>query len=114
MLPVNPKDLLILLTLAEGPMHGYGILKSAEERSKGSVRLDPANLYRALQRLERDGLVEDGGEGPASESGGAPRRYHRLTTFGRDVLGAEANRLADLTEAARGLGLLSGEAERPA
>ena len=100
-LPLNPKDLLILLTLAERSMHGYGILKSAEEQSKGRVRLDPANLYRALQRLERDGLVEDAGEGRSSESEGAPRRYHRLTPFGRKVAEAESARLARQVRRAR-------------
>lgn len=110
-LPLGAKDFLILLVLAEGDLHGYGILKAAEGHSRGSVRLDPANLYRALQRLARDGLVEDAGSGRPAESEGAPRRYHALTPFGRSVLTAEAERLAHLTRAARGLRILPTEAE---
>lgn len=112
-LPLHPKDFLILLVLAEGDRHGYGILKAAEERSRGKVSLDPANLYRRLQRLTRDGLVEDAGEGGPEESDGAPRRYHTLTAWGRAVLAAEAERLAHLTETARGLSLIPGGAEGP-
>lgn len=112
-LPLHPKDFLILLVLAEGDSHGYGILKAAEEHSRGEVTLDPANLYRRLQRLTRDGLVADGGEGKPAESDGAPRRYHTLTSSGRVVLVAEAERLAHLTEAARGLQLIAGGPEVP-
>lgn len=110
-LPLHPKDFLILLVLAEGDSHGYGILKAAEEHSRGKVSLDPANLYRRLQRLTRDGLVADGGEGKPADSDGAPRRYHTLTPSGRRVLEAEAERLAHLTDAARGLRLISGSTE---
>jgi len=112
-LPLHPKDFLILLVLAEGDLHGYGILKAAEEHSRGTVSLDPANLYRRLQRLSRDGLVADAGKGETAESEGAPRRYHTLTPAGRDVLAAEAERVAHLTEAARGLRLIGGGAEGP-
>lgn len=105
MLPLSPKDFLILFVLSEGDRHGYGIVKDAEERSAGQVSLDPANLYRSLKRLMRDGLVEDLGEGP-KESEGAPRRYYRLSPSGRRVLKAEAARLARLTDAARARSLI--------
>lgn len=78
------------------------------------MRLDPANLYRALQRLSRDGLVAEAGEGRPSESEGAPRRYHTLTRVGRAVLTAEAERLARLTDTARGLRILPADAESSA
>lgn len=113
-LPLSPKDFLILLALAQGDLHGYGILKAAEEHSRGKVSLDPANLYRALHRLTRDGLVADAGEGRPSESEGAPRRYHRLTVLGRAVLKAEAERSAYLTEVARALRLIPRDLESPA
>lgn len=114
LLPLSPKDFLILLVLAEGDLHGYGILKAAEEHSDDKVTLDPANLYRALQRLARDGLVSDAGEGRPEVSEGAPRKYHTLTPFGRAVLAAEAERLARLTRAARSLRLIPPEAPSPA
>ena len=49
-LPLAPRDLLILVVLAEGPSHGYGLIKAVEERSEAGVLLDPANLYRVLRR----------------------------------------------------------------
>jgi hypothetical protein len=40
-LPLAPRDLLILAVLAEGPLHGYGIIKAVEDRSEAGVLLDP-------------------------------------------------------------------------
>lgn len=113
-LPLNPKDFLILFVLGDGDLHGYGILKAAEEHSRGMVRLDPANLYRAIQRLTRDGLVADAGEGDPGDSEGAPRRYHTLTELGHEVLRAESRRLAHLTDAARARKLIPGDDRSPA
>lgn len=103
-LPVPPRDYLVLFALAEGPAHGYGILKAIESGS-GGVPFDPANLYRSLRKLARDGLVVETGERDRP-SAGAPRRY-RLTAVGRRVLAAEAKRLASLADAARARRLLS-------
>lgn len=98
-LPLHPRDYLILLLLAPGACHGYGIIKRSEERAELQVRLDPANLYRTLRKLERQGLVEgEAGRGP---SDGAPRRVYGLTDQGRDVLRAESMRLARLADTAR-------------
>lgn len=104
LLPLNPRDFIVLLILADGPAHGYGIVKSAETSFGDAVPLDPANLYRAILRLMRDGVVEDAPE--AVEEGGEQRRYFRITAFGRAVVAAEAARLATLTEAARTLSLI--------
>lgn len=101
MLPLRPRDFLILIVLSRGERHGYGIVKEAESHSDGIVSFDPANLYRALRRLMRDGLVKEVGKAPTEESGGAPRRYYALTRFGRQVLSAEAARLARLADTAR-------------
>jgi len=98
-LPLSPRDFLILLVLARGARHGYGIIKDAERHSAGQVTLDPANLYRALKRLERDGLVRE--TDVEDESAGAPRRHYALTERGRRVVTAEAARLARLTDRAR-------------
>jgi len=103
-LPVPPRDYLVLFALAEGPAHGYGILKAIESGS-GGVPFDPANLYRSMRKLTRDGLVvETGGRDRSAER--APRRY-RLTPLGHRVLTAEARRLASLADAARARRLLS-------
>lgn len=80
----------ILSALAEGPLHGYGILKKVEELSGGRLRLRAGTLYEALDRLSRDGMVRYEGE---ESVGGPPRRYYALTREGRGLLAEEAARL---------------------
>ena len=101
LIPLNPRDYLILFSLAAGKRHGYGIVKDMERDSQGRVRIDPANLYRSLKRLIASGLVEDAGSHLAADAQEERRRYYRITGFGRQVLQLEAMRLADLTAAAR-------------
>lgn len=105
-LPLNPKDFLILLALSRDDLHGYGIVKAAEEHSDGKIRFDPANLYRSLKKLERDGLVREAD--PPTEVGpeDSRRRYYGITEFGRVVVSAEAQRLVKLTQGARASGLI--------
>jgi len=104
LLPLQPRDYLILLALSDGPLHGHGLLKAVEAEA-GGVIFDPANLYRLLRKLERDDLVS---EVRASRRGvAARRRAYALTTLGRSVLVAESDRLAHLTEAARKRKLVS-------
>lgn len=112
-LPLSPRDFLILLVLADGPLHGYGILAAVERRVGEEVPLDPANLYRSLKRLRRDGIVEEA-EPPDEEVPLEQRRYFRLTDFGRDVAAEEAARLARLTRVALEARLIGGEEEAPA
>lgn len=97
-LPLQPRDYLILFALAEQPLHGHGLLRSVEAQA-GGVIFDPANLYRLLRKLEREGLVE---EIPASAGTvDARRRVYDLTRLGRSVLLAESSRLIQLADAAR-------------
>jgi len=111
LLPLHPRDFHILLTLLDGDRHGYGIVKAIERRTGGEQRLDPANLYRALQRLMKSGLVRDG-EAPAEDDqDGRKRRYHGITELGRVTLDAEAERMRSLADAvqARGSVVSSGK-----
>jgi DNA-binding PadR family transcriptional regulator len=108
--PLAPRDFLILLALAGGDLHGYGLVKTIESESEGEVRMDPANLYRALRRMKRDGLVQevtgpDTGDGP-------DRRYFRLTPLGRRLAASEAARAGRLARLARARKLLPGDAGR--
>src|ERR1700683_1202672 len=96
LLPVAPRDYLILFALVDGPRHGHGILKAVESESAG-VLLDPANLYRSLRTLDRDGFVE--ATDRAAQVDRPIRRRYRLTKLGRAVLTAEARRLTRLTDA---------------
>jgi DNA-binding PadR family transcriptional regulator len=108
-LPMHPRDYLILFALVDGALHGYGVLKSVEAESGGAVRMDPANLYRSLRRLERDGLVAES-DGPLDDEDGQAerRRYYGLTSRGRSALAAEASRLAALARSAAAKNLIRG------
>ena len=99
LLPLKPADLHILLTLAAGPRHGYGIMKEVERESGGEVHLEIGSLYRLLARLLAEGLLE-------MDEGQGRRRNYSLTPFGRSVLKAEAQRLAGLMDLMRGRKLL--------
>lgn len=103
-LPLAPRDLLILTALRQQPLHGYGLVKEAERLSEGKVRMDPANLYRALHRLLRDELVV---ECDGTERDDPRRRSYDLSELGEGVLEEEARRLERLTRVALGGSLLS-------
>lgn len=94
-LPLAPRDLLILAVLAEGPSHGYGLIKSVEERSEAGVLLDPANLYRVLRRMRNLGWIEE------ADGEDDRRRVHRITERGRAIVTAEVARLERLLVQAR-------------
>jgi len=94
-LPLSPRDLMILAVLAEGPNHGYGLIKAVEARSRSGVLLDPANLYRTLRRMRSLAWIED------LDDGDGRRRTHRITGDGRTVLAAELGRLERLLADAR-------------
>ncbi len=95
LLPLTPLSFHLLLALAEGDKHGYGLMKEVKERTEGSVNPATGTVYLALQRLEDAGLVGDGGlETPPD--GGVARRRWTITKFGREVAAAEAKRLVGL------------------
>ena len=98
-LPLKPADFHILLTLLDGPLHGYGIMKEVERESNGEVRLEIGSLYRLLGRLLSDGLLEMG-------EGDGRRQYYSLSRLGRKVLKADAQRLAGLVDLVRSRKLL--------
>jgi DNA-binding PadR family transcriptional regulator len=98
-LPLTPLSFQILVALADGPKHGYGILKGIEEASGGSLKSSTGTLYLAIQRLEQEGLIEED-ETVAGED--SRRRYYRLSAEGRAVAVAETRRLATLLGVARG------------
>ena len=103
-LPLAPRDLLILAVLGEGPLHGYGIIKAVEERSRSGVLLDPANLYRVLRRMRKVGWIREDVSAETRPQGGEgdPRRKtYRITAMGRSILSAEVARLERLLSITR-------------
>ncbi len=82
--------LLILLSLAAGKKHGYAMMADIEAFS--GIRVGPGSLYGALERLEKEGLIEP-------VAGEDRRQPYRLTERGRESLGGQVaalNRLARL------------------
>jgi DNA-binding PadR family transcriptional regulator len=100
-LPLSPDALLILLALASGPLHGYGIILDVEARSGGRTVLQTGALYRMLRRLLRDGQIEPCDRPADADASDPRRRYYRLTAFGHVVLDADVERMARLVRAAR-------------
>jgi DNA-binding PadR family transcriptional regulator len=97
--PLTPAVFHVLLSLAGGERHGYGIIKEVLRHTNQRVRLGPGTLYGTLQRLMETGWVEESG-GPG-DSADERRRYYRLTRPGRQALTAEVERLDSLVRAAR-------------
>ncbi|MBL7489001.1 helix-turn-helix transcriptional regulator [Frankia sp. AgB1.9] len=92
---------LVLAALADGPRHGYGVIREVEAISHGRVRLRAGTLYSALDRLAADGLVRRGREEAVD---GRLRRYYELTDHGAAALGDQVARLrANAAEADRRL-----------
>jgi transcriptional regulator len=81
-------DVLVLRTLAHGPLHGYAISRWIRERTDGALIVQDAPLYKALHRLEHDGAVT--AEWGVSENN-RRARYYRLTPAGRHRLKREAS-----------------------
>jgi DNA-binding PadR family transcriptional regulator len=98
-LPLAPATLHILLSLAGEKMYGYAIMQEVVRQSEGRYKLGPGTLYDNLQRLMKQGLVEEVAAHPDEDS--SRRRYYRLTGLGRGVLTAEIDRLREVIEHAR-------------
>lgn len=79
-------DLLILKTVAHGPIHGYGIAQRILLTSKEILQVQQGSLYPALHRLQRQGLLKSDWK----ESGSGPMaKYYSLTVAGRKSLQEE-------------------------
>ena len=104
---LTPAVFHILLALADGESHGYGIMQDVERFTNGETRLGPGTLYRSIQRMLVDGLIEELAIALHDETDEDRRRYYRLTPKGLTVARREAERLADLVDAARHRDLLT-------
>jgi DNA-binding PadR family transcriptional regulator len=97
-LPLTPAMFHVLLALADGPTHGYNILKEVAERTANEVQLSTGTLYGLIKRLLDEELIV---ETPTPPGADVRRRCYNLTTFGRQVAEAEADRLERLVVEAR-------------
>jgi DNA-binding PadR family transcriptional regulator len=105
-IPLPPATFHILLSLFEEDRHGYAILQDVGRRTRGAVKLGAGTLYRSIQRMLEQGLIEETTERPVPEEDDERRRYYRITPRGTAVARAEARRLAGLVELARSSGLV--------
>jgi DNA-binding PadR family transcriptional regulator len=109
---LTPAVFHIMVALARGDAHGYAIMRDVERLSGGAMRLGPGTLYRSVQRMVVDGLIEERDIALDDETDDERRRYYRLTAKGLSVARAEAKRLEVLVNAARARKLL-GDSRRP-
>ena len=93
---VSEPVLLILLSLAEQPRHGYAILQDTATMSDGRVRLSTGTLYGALRRLLDEKWIERFKERDNSRG----KQAYRLTAEGRRNLQMEVARMKRLTRLA--------------
>ena len=103
--PLTPAVFHILLALAEGPLHGYAIMKAVAQSAGPGLAMGPGTIYGSLQRMEEAGLVTD-----SPHPGGDRRRCFMLLPAGRRALAAEAERLTRLASLVRARNLLRREA----
>jgi DNA-binding PadR family transcriptional regulator len=104
--PLRSVEFHILLSLATGERHGYGLIRDIEARGETSVP-DVGTMYRALARMADGGLIEAAARRPAPDAGDERRNYYRITPTGLQLARAQARRLEMLTRAARLGGLLT-------
>ena len=88
--------MLILKTLARGPLHGYEIAQRIQQTSEDVLKVEEGSLYPALYRMEEQGWVE--AEWGASENN-RRAKYYRLTRAGRQQLAEETSNWERLSRA---------------
>ncbi len=103
--PMTGQAFFVLTALADGPRHGYGIVREVADLSNGRVQLKIGSLYGVLDRLAADGLIEPDRE---EAHDGRLRRYYRLTQDGRRALADEAELRAATARVVRARLRLSG------
>jgi DNA-binding PadR family transcriptional regulator len=108
-LPLRPVEFDVLLSLATGERHGYGIILDAEARSATAVP-DVGTLYRALRRMQDQGLIGASAHREVPEAADERRHYYQITPLGLQVARAEARRVAALVRAAMASGLIDAVA----
>ena len=88
--------LLVLKSLENEPMHGWGITLHIQSVSRDVLRIEEGSLYPALHRMEKAGWVK--AEWGLSENN-RRARYYRLTTAGQKQLDTERERWEAVTQA---------------
>jgi len=89
-------DLLILQTLALGPMHGWGVAQRIQQVSAEVLQIGQGSLYPALHRLEYKGWIQaDWGNSENNRRA----KFYSLTPAGRKQLETELHTWERLSSA---------------
>ncbi len=105
---LTPAGLHILMSLADGVRHGYGIKRDVEEATAGKLHIGPGTLYEAIHRMVAQGWIEevDARELADTPDYDARRKYYTLTADGRGEMQRELERLDAVLEHARAHALI--------
>ena len=104
---LTPIAFEVLLSLVDGPRHGYAIKLDIEARTHGDISLGSGTLYQAIQRLEREGLIAEARTGAVADA--RRGRSYKLQPTGRAAVQAHLRRLTRVVEYARARKLLPAE-----
>ncbi|HKV47880.1 MAG TPA: helix-turn-helix transcriptional regulator [Candidatus Acidoferrales bacterium] len=94
--PLTEPVLLILVSLASKPQHGYALMRDISDLSQGRVEVTTGTLYGALRRLLEDGWIERFEQEDTSRE----KQAYRLTAIGRRHLEMELDRMKQVTRVA--------------
>jgi DNA-binding PadR family transcriptional regulator len=100
--PLTPAVLYILLALAPGERHGYGIMKQVDADSRGAVAMGPGTLHGSIKRMLEAGLLRESDQRVDPEMDDQRRIYYELTPAGRNALSAELQRYRGVVALAEG------------
>ncbi len=106
--PLPSAAFQILLALVGEDLHGYAIMRQVAEQTGNRIRLGPGTLYSSIRSLLENGLIEELDSQEDAGSGDERRRYYRLSSTGRKLARAEAQRLAEVLRVARAKKILRG------
>ncbi len=93
--PMSESYYYILLCLAKGANHGYGIMQMTEKLSQGDVKIGSGTMYGATSNMMKKGWIR---EIISDEPGVERRRQYQLTEEGRQALRTEIERLKRMLE----------------
>ena len=98
--PMSESYYYILLCLAKGANHGYGIMQMTEKLSGGDVKIGSGTMYGATSNMMKKGWIR---EIMSNDAAIERRRQYQLTDAGREALHAEIQRLKRMLENAEGV-----------
>ncbi len=108
-LPLKPAAFYILLVLGDGALHGYAMMQEIVTITEDKIRLGPGTLYRTINQLLSDGLIEETDNAPSTQvDDDERRRYYQLTELGRHVARAELTYWSNLIALPQSQQLLGG------